>query len=72
MQGFEKEMIMEKAFDYNEAVARLEEIAMKVEDPSTSLDDIDRLVRESEKLVESCRGYLRSVREKVESIDGNS
>ena len=38
-------MIMEKAFDYNEAVARLEEIAMKVEDPSTSLDDIDRLVR---------------------------
>lgn len=65
-------MIMEEKFDYNVAVARLEEIALKVEDPSTSLDDIDRLVRESEKLVEACRNYLRSVRERVETIDSKA
>jgi len=63
---------MEDTFDYNAAVARLEQIAVKVEDPATSLDDIDKLVKESEKLVEGCRNYLRSAREKVETIDSRS
>ena len=58
-----------ESFDYEKATRRLEEIAQKVEDPSTSLEDIDRLVRESETLVDGCRKYLRSVREKVETID---
>ena len=59
---------MEK-FDYGKAVAELEEILTKVEDPATSIDDIDRYVRQTEVLTERCRSYLRSVREKVDTID---
>lgn len=60
---------MEK-FDYKEAVARLEQILAKVEDPATGVDDIDKYVRQSEQLTARCREYLRGVREKVDAIDG--
>lgn len=55
-------------FDYAKAVERLEEIAVKVEDPSTGLDDIDRYIRESAGLVGKCREYLRTARGKLEDI----
>lgn len=61
-----KNMEQEK-FDYTKAVAELDRIAAKVEDPSTSLDDIGALVKRSRELIEACRNYLRTVRE---SIDG--
>ena len=35
---------MEKKFDYAKAIAELEEIAAKVENPETKLDDIDALI----------------------------
>jgi len=54
-------------FDYQKAVAELEEIARKVEDPSSGLEDIDRYVKQSEELVARCRAYLRTVRDKVDS-----
>ena len=54
-------------FDYKDAVAALEEMAEKVEDPSTGLDDIDRYVKKSEELIAKCRAYLRSVRDKIDS-----
>jgi len=54
-------------FDYQKAVEALEEIAKKVEDPSTGLEDIDRYVKQSEELVTKCRAYLRTVRDKVDS-----
>ena len=57
---------MKEEFDYQKALARLEEIAAKVEDPSTGLEDIDKYVRESEQLVAGCRAYLRTVREKID------
>ena len=60
---------MEEQFDYAKAIARLEEIAAKVENPETKLDDIDSLVGESKQLRKACREYLRSVREKIDSID---
>lgn len=60
---------MEK-FDYKEAVARLEQILAKVEDPATGVDDIDKYVRQAEQLTARCREYLRGVREKVDAIDG--
>ena len=47
--------------------ALAEEIAEKVEDPSTGLEDIDRYVKQSEELVSKCRAYLRTVREKVDA-----
>jgi exodeoxyribonuclease VII small subunit len=58
---------MEK-FDYKEAVATLEKILAKVEDPATGVDDIDKYVRQAEELTSRCREYLRGVREKVDAI----
>lgn len=59
---------MEKEFDYNEAIAELEKIAARVEDPATGLDEIDRCIRRSDELIGRCREYLRSVRVKTESL----
>lgn len=59
-------MTMEE-FDYMKAIEDLEKIASKVEDPSTGLEDIDKYVKQSEELVEKCRAYLRTVREKVDA-----
>lgn len=56
----------EEKFDYSKAMAELEEIAAKVEDPNTSLDDIGALIGRSKELIEKCRNYLRSVRESIE------
>lgn len=56
---------MEENFDYGKAMAELEQIAAKVEDPSTALDDIDKLIKRSAELVDACRNYLRTTREKV-------
>lgn len=58
---------MEK-FDYAEALKELENIVVKVEDPSTGIDDIDRLIRRSDELVAGCREYLRTAREKLEAL----
>lgn len=62
-------MLMEKDFDYGKAVAELEELVKKVEDPETKLDDMDALVKRSRILAESCREYLRTVRENIDSIE---
>ncbi len=56
----------EEKFDYTAAVSELEKIAAKVEDPATSLDDIGALVKRSKELIETCRTYLRTVRESIE------
>lgn len=61
--------ISEEKFDYSKAVAELEQIAAKVEDPQTSLDDIGALVKRSKELIGKCREYLRSVRESIEEQD---
>lgn len=60
----------EEKFDYAKAMAELEGIAVKVEDPKTSLDDIGALVSRSKTLIEKCRNYLRSVRESIEEEAG--
>ncbi len=58
---------MEKGFDYNASMKKLEEIVAKVEDPETGIDDIASLAEQSAKIIDSCREYLRTVREKVEN-----
>ena len=58
---------MEK-FDYNKAIEELEQIALKVEDPSSSIDQIDKYLTRSRELTEACRNYLRTVREKVDDL----
>ncbi|MBO5563070.1 MAG: exodeoxyribonuclease VII small subunit [Bacteroidales bacterium] len=60
---------MTENFDYAKAVAELEEIAAKVENPETRLDDIDALVGRSRELLKQCREYLRSVKDKIDSLD---
>ena len=56
-------------FDYAKAVSRLEEIAKKVEDPQTGLDEMDKYLAESEELITKCREYLRTAREKLSNIE---
>lgn len=60
---------MEHKFDYAKAIAELDEIAAKVENPETRLDDIDTLVNRSRELLAQCREYLRSVKEKIDTLD---
>ena len=59
---------MEK-FDYAKAVEELESIVSKVEDPATGIDDIDKYITRTGELVEGCRNYLRTAREKLDAID---
>lgn len=56
---------MEEKFDYGKALEELERIAVRVEDPSTGLEDIDRCISRSNELVEACRKYLRTIRDAV-------
>jgi len=56
-------------FDYSKALAELDEIAAKVENPETKLSDIDALVSRSRQLLKDCREYLRTVKEKVDALD---
>ncbi len=56
-------------FDYSAALEELQQIVVKVEDPSTCLDDIDRYIRRSEELIGRCRAYLRTAREKVDKME---
>ena len=60
---------MEEKFDYKAAMAELEAISAKVEDPATGLDDIDKYIRTSDELIARCREYLRTIRETVENLD---
>lgn len=55
-------------FDYNKAIEELEQIALKVEDPSSSIDQIDKYLARARELTEACRNYLRTVRDKVEDL----
>lgn len=55
-------------FNYAKAMAELEAIAAKVEDPSTGLDDIDKYIKRSGELIAGCREYLRTAREKVDAL----
>jgi len=57
-----------KEFDYNKAVAELEKIAVRVEDPATGLDEIERLIKQSDELIGRCREYLRTVRQTTEAL----
>lgn len=60
-------MIM-KEFDYTKAMAELEEIALKVEDPRTGVENIEKYMKRSQELMEACRNYLRGAREKLDAM----
>ena len=56
-------------FDYNKAIEELEQIALKVEDPSSSIEEIDKYLTRTRELAEACRAYLRTAREKVDEME---
>ena len=60
---------MAQKFDYAKAIEELEVIAAKVENPETKLDDIDALISRSRELLKACREYLRTVKDKIDSLD---
>ena len=55
---------MQVEFDYTQALAELDRVAAKVEDPETALEDIDALIKRSDELISQCRNYLRTIRNK--------
>ena len=59
---------MEEKFEYTKAVEELEAIALKVEDPDTGIEDIDRYIKRSEELISACRAYLKKAREKLDAM----
>ena len=59
---------MEDQFDYALAMAELEKIAQRVEDPSTALDDVEKYIRRSDELIAKCREYLRTMKTKTETL----
>lgn len=54
-------------FEYAKAIAELEAMAAKVEDPQTGIGDIDKYMKRSQELIEACRAYLRGAREKLDA-----
>ncbi|MGM9787465.1 MAG: exodeoxyribonuclease VII small subunit [Candidatus Cryptobacteroides sp.] len=54
--------------DYKVKVARLKELETMVKDPELSLDKVDEILKETEKLAKECRNYLRGVEEKLEEL----
>lgn len=55
-------MIMEEKFEYAKAIEELEAIAVKVENPQTGIDDIEKYMKRSQELIALCREYLRGAR----------
>lgn len=58
-----------EVFDYSKAIEELEMLALKVEDPSTGLDDIEAYIKRSDELVNKCKEYLRSMRLQITKIN---
>ncbi len=59
---------MMENFDYAKAMEELEATALKVEDPKTGIDDIDKYIKRSQELVAACREYLRGARGKLDDM----
>lgn len=55
-------------FDYGAAMAELEAIVKKVEDPSTSIHDIEKCITRSDELVRLSRQYLRELKTKTDNL----
>jgi exodeoxyribonuclease VII small subunit len=60
----------ETPFNYSKAIAELDEIAKKVEDPGMKLEEMEALIRRTKSLVDECRKYLRSAQETIDKISG--
>lgn len=49
-------------FDYNAAVARIEELVGMIEDPGTGVESAEKMSVQARELLAKCRAYLREER----------
>ncbi len=59
---------MERKFDYEEAVKRLEKLVAEIEDPGVAVAKLPEKVEEAVKLIEQCRGFLQKSEEAIAKI----
>lgn len=53
---------------YKEAIAELEELVAKIEDPLTNIEEISSYVKRSLELVNYCQLQLRSYKEEIDKL----
>ncbi len=63
---------MDEKFDYNKAIAELEEIDRMIDDPATTIADFDKYVARSVELIKACRAWLREKQEETDKLDANN
>ncbi len=59
---------MEKKFDYEAAVKRLEKLVAEIEDPSVAVAKLPEKVEEAVSLIEQCRGFLQKSEDSINKI----
>lgn len=58
--------VVEKS--YKEALKELEELVVKIEDPSTNIEEISAEVKRALELVNYCQLQLRSYKEEIDKL----
>lgn len=53
---------------YKEAIAELEDLVAKIEDPLTNIEEISSYVKRSLELVNYCQLQLRSYKEEIDKL----
>lgn len=57
------DMDSENKISYKEAIAKIEQLIVKIEDPNTNLEDITAEVKKAMELINSCKETIRSFAE---------
>ena len=60
---------MEKKISFEESMARLEEYARQISDPSIALEDAIRCYEEGLKEYKVCKAVLDEAKQKIETIE---
>ena len=63
--------IMNKELTYSEAVKRLEEIMNKIQSGGVDIDELTKILAESQELIAFCRNHIYKVEEDVKGIIGS-
>ncbi|MDD3272992.1 MAG: exodeoxyribonuclease VII small subunit [Bacteroidales bacterium] len=66
-----KEAIKGEGIGYREAIEELEKLVVKIEDPSTNIEEIAPLVKRSMELTEICRRELGRYKEEIDKLQTN-
>ncbi|MFA5713575.1 MAG: exodeoxyribonuclease VII small subunit [Bacteroidales bacterium] len=61
-------MESENKISYKEAIAKIEELIVKIEDPNTNLEDITVEVKRAMELIALCKATIRNFGEESASL----